>query len=864
MKLLELKGKMFKLSDLQGLIKENAVDERKYDAFFEKYPQFKDPNITYQNSEELRKALYDYFGESGKFPDPNLYSTFNNEKRKAINKIFKMARGYTPVSDREVAVSDNNVISNNDPTLPSVSTANVGKENNNTAVNVLYRAFQSLGGENISPSDSNYVEEINTITNKVGGQYGSLIRGFNEKQFIQNPNIRVGDETNPFALFLFFYYERFCTKNGRGVSRRTEEFLSNISSEKLRDYIKEFFDLKPHNPVGAIENALAEIGLSYNSPLTNESLNLLINRYFNWDNPDQMSNDLSLLAKTKYVDTVNASMVKSNGTIGNVFLGALYIIKCSTKTMANFWNNLNSTDLAGDSLNSVRAGAYFTKYRLLNPETLKSDFLVTLSECFNIPITTLFDPVADVNDSVIYNGIKDWMVTFSEQSDSLSKFDFPVIMEKTQDMAPIERIFSIGRTLGNLMQEKFSKRFGVAGRNVLDNPEMPIIKKINLFLSDANEGLKLLEEDVHRRGIEMPHPINRLRILYNSADGVKEKNMGFWQLLAKNSNTKTQDEIFYYLTSISDPEVVWRTEYNRYKPEENERAEGGLGGKSIDILGRTSATKRNAKTLCFEYQGEQHYRPINIKPVDYQYSLFTQMRDTILTKCGFYSIKGRDGRTYYWADKDYGSREISPEAKNIIISVYSEYIEKLKNILRDREELGNSVISKNFNVVAEGSSVRSGTNSEALKTFTIREALKYFETVVERGVEDSDMFDDVPLNGMVPYLCSPCRFADEILTAVDLARDRMKAQTILSRKMYGWEMAYVTPKISKTFTEDDFRYTIEELAQNNDQVVFSWDEEGKKKIADYLVTMGFRTPTENKEESLFEQIVREIMCDNTL
>ena len=177
--------------------------------------------------------------------------------------------------------------------------------------------------------------------------------------------------------------------------------------------------------------------------------------------------------------------------------------------------------------------------------------------------------------------------------------------------------------------------------------------------------------------------------------------------------------------------------------------------------------------------------------------------------------------------------------------------------------MGGDVISKNFKLVSEGTSVRSGLNKDALKTFTIKEALNYFNTVVERGSEDSDMFNNPPLNGMVPYLCSPCRFADEILTAVDLGRDLVKHQVISSRRNSGWEMAYVTPAISKTFTEDDFNYTVSELAQNNERSVFQWNNDGKKEIADYLVSMGFRGSA-NNEETLFEQVVRELKNDNIL
>ena len=192
MKINAFKDRMFNLSDLKGLIRENSADEGKYDPFFEKYPQYRDSAITYQNSEELRNDLYNFFGEGGPFPNPSLYPELNNDKRKHYNKIVKSARNYTPKSDREMIIGqpdvsmDNTVVQTNTPTVPKTTIAK-------TAVDYLYEFFISYGGGNITNADSDYISEINNITTIIGEKYGKKISQFNERKFNLDPNIKVGD-----------------------------------------------------------------------------------------------------------------------------------------------------------------------------------------------------------------------------------------------------------------------------------------------------------------------------------------------------------------------------------------------------------------------------------------------------------------------------------------------------------------------------------------------------------------------------------------------------------------------------------------------------------------------------------------------
>lgn len=195
--------------------------------------------------------------------------------------------------------------------------------------------------------------------------------------------------------------------------------------------------------------------------------------------------------------------------------------------------------------------------------------------------------------------------------------------------------------------------------------------------------------------------------------------------------------------------------------------------------------------------------------------------------------------------------------RQIIIDVFQEQYDHLISIMNG----GRFSMDK---VVTEGAGAHGGINRGALASFKYSDAVAYFREVIDRGANDLSMFTAPPVNGTVPYLCSPCRFADEIFTAIDLQRDRIKSDIIFNRRKLGWEMAYVTPKVSTTFTEEDLMYTISELAKNNPGVVFQWDKQGKLKLTEYLENNGFRTQESQElvaENTLFKQIFSEIRND---
>ena len=276
----------------------------------------------------------------------------------------------------------------------------------------------------------------------------------------------------------------------------------------------------------------------------------------------------------------------------------------------------------------------------------------------------------------------------------------------------------------------------------------------------------------------------------------------------KEAKDKTQSDIFYFLVGNSSEDVKWTYEYNRSKKIDND-----LVGKSIDILGQTEG-----RTFCFEYQGEQHYRPITVTYNEYtKFPLFTKMREYILTECGF--IQKTVGGTKFFRGPEASNSERMTEIKQVILNAYKSFADELSKSLGAEYNLSRRLNEK-FGGLGKINRT-SAVNGDA-------QILSYFQKILEESTK-YDVFETPPMEDVVPYVGSPRRFLDEVKTAQDMGRDMEKREIIRRKEKLGWILSYVIPGSA---TEDEKEYT-EELAGNKN-LVFPWNREGKEKLLGFM------------------------------
>ena len=900
MKITEVRNNLFGLSDLKGLIQENTFDEytimpsgrgrvggaeKSWSSFFRENPErlalsfLKAMGIRHapagQLTDEEKEAIKN--SEIGRYYE--LTDLDVEEINANLDKVFNKVNG----------IANNYVVAKKNISKRLRSTENGFNELKNfydsNAGNIVNPTVLNTGDE---PSIINYFQKISELS-------------YNAIRYVKENNIKLGDIRNitsvkigdvydPFSMFLYFVF--FCGIVSQGFFGSADlkqnipgQFRKIVDNEEAR--LTKLLTGKEYNlvdgpdvtnpKIGNIEYIqyfiLNKIGMSYAELLTPEKLQTLYTTYFASESSIQRL--MSCIQEMKAVKrNISFKLAKTTfpfNTVGGLMLAAIATLISSNSNVGAIIDNM-LVFLPGQELSGIRNAVYRKVYSERSGVVLDDEFLKNVSEVFMIPFSCLFDPSYNVDNQIIIEGLKNFVKTNGENENSLRPLIRTSLCYGLKTIPPIEKIFSLAKTLEELLKTDFGKRIGASGRNILNNPNMPLLEKISLLLGSASEGLRLLNEDATRRGYSgnnLPAGIDRLNTLYKGVSGASKSKTMFWEILKRDSGTKTQDDIFYFLLGASDKDIEWQSEYNRYEGVEKESGEGGLGRKSIDIMGKKYEkadvdgemvkTDKVVKRLCFEYQGEQHYRPINVVPADYDYSLYSEMREDILIRCGFMSGKGKKGgkRNYYWGVADMPDNELPLEMRQIIMDVFQEYYDQLVAAVQG----GRFSMDK---VVTEGSGVRKGIKRSALSTFKYSDAINYFREVLDRGANDLSIFTAPPINGTVPYLCSPCRFADEIFTAIDLQRDRIKSDVIFNRRKLGWIMAYVTPKVSATFTEEDLMYTISELAKNNPGAVFQWDKQGKVKLTEYLENNGFRTQESQElvaENTLFKQIFNEIRND---
>lgn len=525
-------------------------------------------------------------------------------------------------------------------------------------------------------------------------------------------------------------------------------------------------------------------------------------------------------------------------------------VEANINNVKNGWENiLNAAGFGGNEFSTSRSWAYFESYQKIYGNILSKEFLSKMARCFVIPETILFDPVLNnITDSSIGDGIRRWIG--GKGNNTLQELIKPQLVVDIDDGCSAEKIFYVARALSGLMEASY-KKYG----KIAETSEMTV----DFLLMDGMGAINKWNKNKNKEVI--PAALVPLKTIYDAkkkvdADGeaLTEEIVPFWRILNfKNEfKDKTQGEIYYFLINNSNPSVEWQYEYNRKK-----KTDSDLQGQSIDILGRTESN-----TYCFEYQGEQHYRPITVTYDDYSaFPLFTEMREYILTKCGF--IQKTVGGTKFYSGPETANADRMREIRQIIINAYKEFANRISDTGLDS---GNS-LAKIKNRLSEASFVPTVNKwktvdgkRERVKFDDEGQLLAYFQSIIRHGADDEEIFNAPEVGGVIPYLGSPRRFLDEVKTAQDMGRDITKRNVIRnSSKKNGWVLSYIIPQHA---TEDEKEYTIE-LA-GGEEFVFSWNKEGKDKLIGFLhdnnIGVGDQnSPTAlNENKTLFEQIISEI------
>lgn len=515
------------------------------------------------------------------------------------------------------------------------------------------------------------------------------------------------------------------------------------------------------------------------------------------------------------------------------------------KTNDGFENILSTDGFGGDEYAISRSWAYLDVYENTYGNILSGQFLLKLSQCFSLPETALFDPIlTDITDTQITEGIKKWVG--GKGNIALQELIKPQIAIDINNGCVAEKIFYAARALSGLLNDNY-KKYG----KIAETYNM----SIDFLLTDGMTAINIWNKNMNKDII--PKALVPLKNIYDGkkrAIETTEEIVPFWRILNfKNEfKDKTQGEIYYFLINNSDPSVEWQYEYNRKK-----KTDSDLQGQSIDILGRTESN-----TYCFEYQGEQHYRPITVTYDDYSaFPLFTEMREYILTECGF--IQKTVGGTKFYSGPEDASAHRMHKIREIIIGAYKEFAKRISSTGLDS---GNS-LTKIKSRLSEASYVPTVNKwktvdgkRERVKFDDNNQLLAYFQSIIRHGADDEEIFNAPEVGGVIPYLGSPRRFLDEVKTAQDMGRDITKRNVIRnSSKKNGWVLSYIIPQHA---TEDEKEYTIE-LA-GGEEFVFSWNKEGKDKLIRFLhdnniAVEGQNNPTAlNENKTLFEQIISEI------
>ena len=823
MKITEVRNNLFGLKDLKGLISENRPGEWDWSGFFDQDPTRQ--NIHFYELMGLKSWLEKNGIKNLSSPAANnLLASLTPEQiediKNSVGPDVSPIRNYfgddtflealrTPGNFKKTKDGkfDHN---GNYSNFRRSSTQRIGTIAGKKRKNYQTRKAKQASNNLAQPEDvQNSVDRPTTLDNieQLRNVFEEL-GGIN----IQVPDFQKREDVIDYAETI------------DGLSKSVAETLQNKYGTEIRDFV-----INQYAP-GTETNPFYFFLLFYYFNYCNRSGNRGLRYLNNIRTPEVKEYAKYLLGeKPNIYDTVKANIGKMND---------------------GFENILSTAGFSGDEYAVSRSWAYLGVYENLYGNILSGQFLLKLSQCFSLSEIALFDPVLNgITDTQITEGIRKWVG--GKGNIALQELIKPLIAIDINDGCAAEKIFYAARALSSLLNDNY-KKYG----KIAETYNM----SIDFLLTDGMTAINIWNKNANKDII--PKALIPLKNIYDGkkkAVATTEELVPFWRLLNfKNEfKDKTQSEIYYFLLNKTDPSVEWVYEYNRKKKIDND-----LKGQSIDVLGYT---KNN--TYCFEYQGEQHYRPINVTYDDYAaFPFFTEMREYILTECGF--IQKTVGGTKFYIGPQASDKDSMHEIREIIIDAYKKFADKISVKLSDTGFIkgridGHKLDEASFVATTNKWKTAEDGKKERVKFESDTQMLAYFQSIIKRGADDKENFAPPEVGGIIPYLGSPKRFLDEVKAAQDMGRDIKKRDIIRnSRKKAGWVLSYIIPGKA---TEDEKKYTFE-LAGSED-FVFTWDDEGRNKLLKFLYNNNLSSKDQNESEdklvnqSLFEQIIREILTN---
>ena len=906
MKITEVRNNLFGLTDLKSLLGENTFYEAgraggdsqsfDWDHFFMDDPKTRlsmshgDFTAMAQDPEQVK--ILTKYNFNGKIPSP---AAFSNARTRSRVKIGGNADNFGSVIKffEDFFTNNSNGINsdilytyeeqfNSNAVTPEVEkgVANYFASITNLAINSVKEA--NINGINLSRIGPKLIEDgIDSSGNAVS--------------FVFVPKS------------LFFFFVNVCIKSGRGVYLKP--YLDKVPLCFIK-FMKSYYDTAKDNKVKTntdglnfSENDMAQfddhsmfsqqlqsgtvdftksyrklisniflkpLGIKYGTSLLG-CADILYKAYFNGNNINKIVSLLEQI-KTKR-ENVNMSMIDGIGARGEYRNSAGSLMYSAMAALMSYGLNIRrlveqmAEVMPGNDFAPFRNALYRKKFELITGNVFEEEYLTDVSNCFSVPYDFLFDPLFNMQFRSVNAGFRKWVMEMGRSLSELQKNPLYTTIDVADPnsgyISPIEKIFLSAHTLKRRLDSSL-KKYGTG-------PEKhgPTIE---LLLSEAAQGIQMFNEMNPTNRI--PQAQKTLSVMYQDIEsGMNDKTdeLGFWQLLEHDNQIKdkTQTDIYYFLVDHSAKGVNWKYEYNR-----NDKVDEDLGQKSIDIMAEIPGHR-----FCFEYQGEQHYRLLQVKlEDDKQFPMFLLMKYYILNTCGFNLEK--IGQYYYVTGlKPEIWEQNKDNLKSIIINTYIEFLTYITKYPRITDKSLNIDASVN-NLLRLGTASTSQQLQEDLAGHSVNRNFKYFSgqqkkyidyfnEIISKGAENEEVFEEPALTEQIPYIGSPVRFMDEIQTAVNMARDWEKRDVLRNKKDGIWDVAYIIPK--KTISSDDIKYT--EMLAGKENVIFKWEGPKKKNsdLVSYMVANGIgeeKEPIDKKTTikenfTLFEAVVKEAFKEHT-
>ena len=629
--------------------------------------------------------------------------------------------------------------------------------------------FYENGGDSLSKDNDNYAPEICRFASE-------LIELFNSsgRNLLVNNKLMVDDDDTPFYDLI-------------QIVRFKEGFNYDIKDHYLLYFASLYFKKAslPSGINGGLGHSLRYLGQNPdlygkkgNDKTDNICRHLIKSVYINPDSEASRENIEALIRaiKSEYSDIcygLNSmcEAVKARGsrinppkrkeTLIDVLHLMLYIISYDSFEQKTIFSSLTKIQ-PGLELRQPIEIAFETVFRKQNESTY-NEAKKLFANCRIVRLGRLFDPCSlyPLSNNELYE-VLGWLVKNYNELPSL---------ELNQEVGIVlEEILTAASDCNFLVNTVPSSKYG--GDDVFN------LKNLINPSFTAVEAIRTIGEST------FPKAKKRIETLYKNGE---QKELSFFELVRADNKIKEKTQRDIYLFLISNSNVKWIYEYNNTKS--GKQTDKTLGQKSIDMM-----CSANGTTYCVEYQGEQHFRPLSVKPSEENFAGALSIRDRILTIF----------------DRILGESNSANEAKN-----------------KAKEMILNQLLSYQTN----------DENFAELKTWLMN--LRAKTNNIDDFYKGADRFPN--------YLLSPKRFLDEIEVYSGKKRDADKISAVHGN---GWKMIYILPG-SKTINDNDIQYA---LSLKPDEL-FRWNREGKGQIIQYLAQNGLKSTNESIIGSIFNELL---------